>query len=92
MLKPVYDYRHFIVCNMPMKFLLFLIKEKILSRYLDKTIQHHIRLKNNPVETLKYIFSHGKRNYIYLSFLYLGTDESSFWSKINKKWLASIAK
>lgn len=85
------SYRHYIICNMPMNFLKFLIKEKILNKYLNNTIRYHIKIKNKPIETIKHIFGYGETNYMNLSFLWLNNKEKcEYWCKKEDKWLKYI--
>lgn len=87
MSKPVTNYRHYIICNMPMKFLLFLIENNTLNNFVSNVIKFHIQRKRSPIETVKYIFNHGILNYLYLAFLWSCTIEGyDYWNNLERKW------
>ena len=87
MIKPV-NPRHHIVTYMPFELLMFLIKKKVLSQWLNNIIKHNKKKYTAPeiIKLLKnkYYF----RNNIRIFFIWLETPEGiDFWDEIDNEWL-----
>lgn len=91
MLKPINNYRHYIICNMPMNFLLFLIENNALNSFVNNVIIYHTEQKSNPAETVRFVFKHEILHYIFLAFTWSCTAEGfDYWNNLERKWYKLI--
>lgn len=86
MIKPV-NPRHHIVTYMPLDLLMFLIKKKVLSRWIDNILKQNERRYTAPeiVRLLKNDVYF--RNSIRILFVWYKTPEGiKFWNAIDSEW------
>lgn len=90
MIKPV-NSRHHIIAYMPLRLLMFLIKNKILHQWLTYVIRDQTGIRTAP-EIVRFLVYH-KVNAFNRLFPWSYTVEGSdFWLDIDRKWRDSIWK
>lgn len=83
--------RHHIIAYMPLKLLMFLIKNKILHQWLTYVIRDQTGVRTAP-EIVRFLVYH-KENVFNGLFQWLYTVEGSdFWLDIDRKWWNNIWK
>lgn len=85
MLKPISNDRHYIITYMPLRLIMFLIRNNILHQFVTYVLEHQKRMRTAP-EIIKFISTY-KKNVFNRLFIWVNTNEGAeFWVNIDRKW------
>lgn len=90
MIKPV-NSRHHIITYMPLRLLMFLIKNKILHQWLTYVIRDQTGVRTAP-EIVRFLVCHEKNAFSGLFQRYYTVEGLDFWLDIDWKWQNNIWK
>ena len=83
--------RNYLVTNMPLKLLLFLIENKILHQFITYVLRDQKGIRTAP-DIIKFI-SKQEKSIFSLLFTWIYTDEGfDFWIEIYTKWRKYLLK
>ena len=85
MLKPISNDRHYIITYMPLRLIMFLIRNKILHQFVTYVLKDQKGMRTAP-EIIKFM-SICKKNVFNRLFIWINTNEGiEFWLNIDRKW------
>lgn len=90
MIKPV-NSRHHIITYMPLRLLMFLIKNKILHQWLTYVIRDQTGVRTAP-EIVRFLVYHKENAFNGLFQRSYTVEGLDFWLDIDRKWRDSIWK